>query len=320
MTYYALCTAICLAALLICYAMSAVIASTAEWIIVRAGRRWPVETRARAVFTCRVAPAIIAVSVTLGLVLPSFVRWEPAGTSESISLRLAWLSAMTLLLAAVAGWRLARAVAASYVQTQRWRLHSKRLPDFAGVPVYELPNAGALVTTTGLLAGQIFVSSNVIASLTPAELDAALSHERAHVASSDNLRQLLLRVLRLPCASGDRVWTAGAEVRADLRALYNRTPAVELASALIKVARLRNSLPVDARAAVSCLIPAGQEGALADRVRRLTDLVSGGVPQPARSRAPRFRWLCFLAAAIAVAIVAQPSILQFTHELIERLV
>jgi Zn-dependent protease with chaperone function len=257
--------------------------------------------------------------VTFALVLPAFLRWEPLRTGESVGSRLMWLSGAALLLFSVAFWRVARAIYAGYAVARRWQRESARLDNFTGVPVYELPNAGGLVATTGIFASRIFVSSNVTASLSAAELDAALAHERAHIRSADNLKQLLLRALRLPIAAGDRVWSVGTEISADLHALQSGTPAMELASALVKVARLRNTIRIDACAAASCLIPAGQEKALGERVRRLTKLVSDDA-QPAPPASRRWTWAYAVAALAAIAMATHPAVLHLTHELIEKLV
>ena len=318
MNYYALCVTICLASLLLAFAASAAICAAAESLLVRSSRRWPVERLARAVFACRVAPAVVAFVLTFGLVLPSFLRFEPVRSAESVSMRLLWLSATTLLLAAIAAFRAMGAMFAGYALSRRWKRQARHIAEFSGIPVYELPHAGGLVTTTGIVGKEIFVSSIVTASLTPAELEAALAHEYAHIRSSDNLKRRLLRALRLPCASGDRAWTSGVEVSADLLALQSGVPAVELASALVKVARLGATVRINAFAAASCLIPAGQESALAERVRRLTAMVSSDQPHRPQAGSAR-RWWIFAAAA-ALAFATQPAVLQLTHELIEKLV
>ena len=318
MTFYALCVTACLASLLISFAASAVLCTAAEWVVSRT-RRWPAETRARAVFVCRLAPLGLSLSMTFFVVLPSFLQWEPAGTTETVGWRLAGFSALTL---ALASWFLARFLRAA-IEGKRladtWTRHATRLREQSGVPVYELPDAGSLVATVGIVKPRVFVSSGVIASLTAPELDAALAHEYAHVRSADNLKQLLVRSLRLPLSSGDGTWVAGREIEADLHALRSGASAVELASALVKVARLRSVARFDPIAA-TCLIPTGHESALADRLRRLRDLVT--LDQRISPR--RASTLAIPAASAAtlalIAIVTQPAILRFTHDLIERLV
>jgi hypothetical protein len=316
-TYYALCVTICLAALLIGFAASAIVCSTAEWIVVRFLRGWAAETRARVIFACRVAPVVLSLGATLLVVLPSFLQWEPLLTTETVGLRLAWLSAMTLGLAGVFCARALRVAISGRHLASAWMERATLLNDFADV--YELPDAGALVATVGIVKPRIFVSADVVASLTAQELEAALAHERAHIGSADNFKQLVLRALRLPCSAGDRSWTAGTEIDADLRALQSGASAVELASALVKVARLKTVVQFDACAA-TCLIPAGHETALADRLRRLKDLLCAAPPVP-RRRGWRIAVPGFIACAVAViALVTQPAILRLTHELIERLV
>jgi beta-lactamase regulating signal transducer with metallopeptidase domain len=317
-TYYALCVTICLASLLVSFAVSASLGAAAEWIATRA-RRWSAETRARAVFACRVAPVVVSFAFTFVVVLPSFLQWEPLATSETVGWRLAGLSILTLVLIAWFVARVARVAIAGKRLAEAWTQQAGRLREYGGVPVYELPNAGSLVATIGIVKPRILVSSDVVAALTSLELEAALAHECAHVRSADNLKQLLVRSLRLPFSSGDGAWVAGREIEADLHALRSGASALELASALVKVARLRRVQRFDPCAA-TCLIPAGHETALADRLRRLRDLVTVE-QQVAPQRVSVLAAPSAFAVALAlIAFVTQPTILRFTHEVIERVV
>ena len=318
MTYYALAVTTCLAALLISFAAAAAACALIEWLVSRWHRLSP-ETRSRAVFICRVAPLVLSLGTTFFVVLPSFLQWEPQSTTETIGWRLAWLSGLTLALLTFLCVRILRVVIAGNRLAKLWMRDASRIGGANGVPVYQLPGAGSLVATVGIATAKIFVSSDVVESLSPAELDAALAHERAHVRSGDNLKQLLVRALRLPWASGDRVWTSGTEIEADLNAFRAGASPVELASALVKVARLRSVVRLDPRLA-TCLIPAGHETALADRVRRLNDLLDAEPVPP-----PRRHWRVAVPCSIAVALtvtaaVTQPTVLRLTHQLIERLV
>jgi len=314
MTYYALCITICLAALMITFAPLAVVCWIAEWAVASA-KSWSAETRSRAVLLCRAVPMALSLGLVFLVVLPSFLRWEPATTGETIGWRLLSLSAAALMSIVFLGARVWRVAASTRKVKAAWTHDASPLPGLDDV--YQLADRGALVATVGIVKPRIFVSSDVVAALTASELDAALAHERAHVRSRDNLQQAVLSALRLPFSAGDRAWTAGSEIAADLRAIRSGAAALDLASALVKVARLKSTTRWEACAA-TCLIPQGQESALADRVQRLKELVASE-----SAPAPRHGIGLAIPCAVAVALlvlVTQPAVLQIAHELIERLV
>lgn len=314
MTYYALCLTICLSALMITFAALALVCWIAERMLAHA-RSCRAEARSRAILVCRVVPVALSLAAVCLVVLPSYLRWEPAATRETVGWQLLWLSAMALLSIGIAGGRVWRAASSTRNVQRTWAQQATRLHDLAGV--YQLPGAGGLVATVGIVRPRIFVSADVVAALTEEELRAALAHERAHIQSCDNLKQALLHALRLPFSAGDGAWTAGTEIEADSRALWAGASAVDLSSALVKVARLKRVVRCDSCVA-TCLIPPGQESALADRVRRLNDVLTSGSTPPLRRR---FRLAMPCAVAIALlAMASQPAILRLTHELIERLV
>ena len=76
-----------------------------------------------------------------------------------------------------------------------WRRHSKRLRlENIDVPVYCLDGAapGSVLAVLGFFRPKIFVARQIVDTLTRAELMAAVEHERAHVTSFDNMKQLAL--------------------------------------------------------------------------------------------------------------------------------
>jgi beta-lactamase regulating signal transducer with metallopeptidase domain len=101
------------------------------------------------------------------------------------------------------------------------------------------------VSLAGILRPRILVGSAAAAALTPAELDAAISHEVAHQRSRDNLKRFLIYcapdVLGWSGAARrlEEAWQAESECQADARAVRgDERRALVLASALVKVARL----------------------------------------------------------------------------------
>src|SRR6478752_4857384 len=154
---------------------------------------------ANILFGIRLLPLAIACVLTLGLALPAFLVFEPHSTKEGIGLQLAALAGLGGLVAArimARGWRILR----DTMRTQRaWLEHSQRMKiEGIDLPVFRLESGSALLAVAGIFRPRIFVSSEIIKSLTVPELRAALAHEIAHVSSLDNLKQFLLKITRPP--------------------------------------------------------------------------------------------------------------------------
>jgi Zn-dependent protease with chaperone function len=102
--------------------------------------------------------------------------------------------------------------------------------------------AAAPAFTAGFLRPQVFVSEELLRTLTPAELDAAFQHELEHLRRRDPLRLASLRFLEralfwLPLARALADAAAEAiEFRADDAA--RRIGQLDLAAAIVKAARL----------------------------------------------------------------------------------
>jgi hypothetical protein len=127
---------------------------------------------------------------------------------------------------------------------------------------------------------RILIGPAVADQLTPAELDVAMAHEQAHRLAYDNLKRFLMACAP-DCFGGSRVaraledrWRASAESLADARAVNgDERRAVNLASALVKVARIGLTAPAGAASLVWSTL--NDPPLLEIRVRRL---VSGTAP------------------------------------------
>src|SRR5882672_11362949 len=74
--------------------------------------------------------------------------------------------------------------------------------------------------------------------LSDREVRAAVSHEKAHSLSRDNLKKAILNSLRFPgMANLEEAWQESSELAADDGAVSSRDEALNLAAALIKLAR-----------------------------------------------------------------------------------
>jgi Zn-dependent protease with chaperone function len=119
----------------------------------------------------------------------------------------------------------------------------------------------------GLRQPIILISPEAYAVLSMPELRCAIAHELAHARAGDNLKKLVLHLCAFPGMGAlERAWLEAAEFSADAAAVKSEADAVELASALVKVSRLRGrAIP----AIASGFCPSGPTQLLASRVERL---------------------------------------------------
>ena len=182
-----------------------------------------------------------------------------------------------------------------------------------------LPAADALevdgfngLSVAGILFTKILVGAAARRTLTDAELDVALAHEHAHQRAWDNLKRFAVFCAPdfLGLSEGGRrleqSWNAAVECLADARAVAgDATRAVNLASALVKVARLVEESPNHSESVVWSSLY--QQCLLEMRVRRL---VSGAVT-PGPVRLP----IVSLATASAVTTLAALWIAAVPHDI-----
>ena len=164
----------------------------------------------------------------------------------------------------------------------------------------------------GLFTSRLFVARSVLEACSSEELDAVLAHEGAHARQYDNLRRLALAgtpdLLSL-WPSGrrlDAAWMRAAELAADEMAARDRGRGVDLAAALVKVARLATTAtdPLPASA-----LYRGEP--ITERVHRLLD-----PPAPTGSR----QWPLWLrVAGFAVLLALSAATLPLVHAAGEQL-
>lgn len=283
------------------------------WLEGRDGRS--ARRRERALFALCVLPAAAALVAVAAFFVPAYVRHEPPGAGEALGvlgLSLAATAALVVASALRRGFR-------SWRETRRleraWAATAQPAPlDAGGLPVFAIEHPFPVASVLGTRGPRLYLARQVLSALSDAELAAVLAHERAHVASRDNLRHWLVAaspdvLAWLPGRTRlERAWLAASEEAAD-EAVARRGPdaALDLAEALLKVARLvpagwRTTLPAFA-------LHSGDD--LTRRIRRLL----AGTPAPAE---PRPRVTALLAAALVLPAYA-PA-LRVVHELTERLV
>jgi Zn-dependent protease with chaperone function len=197
------------------------------------------ERSANLLFALRIMPLVVSASVTLGIVVPSFLLLEPRSTDESLGGILVTLGLCCLSLFLVG---LSRAVIAQVKTSQAlaaWLTGASQIEMSTPVPVFRTCRDLPAVAVSGVWKPRILVSDTAISLLTPAELRTALRHETAHVRYLDNLRKLLFRFSTFPgMARLEAAWSEAAEMAADDAAVSSFTDALDLAAALIKLSRL----------------------------------------------------------------------------------
>lgn len=325
--FYALCAAICLAVLFIVMSVTLLLSSGGGWFLRRFGRALPPALLSNAVLGLRLLPVLAALLFILAVALPAFVELEPRSTDEGLGLKLflfAGLGAVVLSRFALEWYRLHRRT--SRLRRQLLRGAEPLSLSSSPAPVYAVEESRGLVAVVGTLRPRVFVARGVLAALTPAELKAVLAHEIGHVRAFDNLKQFLLKITRPPAwlrglASLDGLWTHASEMAADEAALSGGAEVEDLASALIKVSRLGQSLrPADV--AACHLVPDAGCSALGERVLHLQELLNGNSSRNGGTTHRRFKvWGWSAAAALVFAYMAAlPVILPAVHEAIEWLV
>jgi Peptidase family M48 len=326
--------------LLICLTLTALLTVNALMSFVAGGvwrlfepalRQISAGLRAEILFTLRIGAPAIAIVAMAAAVVPSFITHEPYGTDETVSLKLGSLALISATGVALALSRALRSWLATRSLLRKW-LNNATPIQLEGVstPTFRLPHAFPIIAVIGTLRPRLFIAERVLESLTPDELAAAIAHECGHLAAQDNLKRSLLRACRdalmlVPCGrSLDHAWAEAAEEAADEHAARKSAlTAINLASALVKIAKM---VPVKGHAAmpVGVFFVGIEEGrGVKGRVRRLLDLASGEyranwVSSSAAKSVPAAA-LCSL-ISIGVAVASSSHVLSHTHGLIEHVV
>jgi hypothetical protein len=322
--FYRLCIALCLAVMVVVCG-AAVLLSVP---VIRLGRALlrgacP-RTQATFWFLFRLAPFALAMMVSLGLALPSFLEFEPHSTGEIMKWPLLALAAIgAAALAAIIG-RMLSLMSATWALERRWIMRSQKLRcEEIPFPVYLVSDARSLLAVTGIFRPQVFVSRDVEQALTSEELSAAFQHELAHVRRLDNFKQLLLKSTQMPLRAfrgADTEWTTASEIAADEFAVGHGVSPLELSSALVKVGRLSEGMPAPLKLAASHLVPCGCGSATGMRAAHLQKLLENG-PSPATADATGSMGTTLAVVSFVLVYFASvATLLPGVHEALEFLV
>lgn len=204
------------------------------------------ERRASAVLAARFAPLAAATFLSAFVVLPSWWRFEPKDSGEQASPLLILLAVVALLPLLQGAGRAALILLRTRHRLLFWRGRGRaRAMDGSPYEVVEVQSPDLSLCVGGYFRPTIFASNEVVDSLEPAELSAALAHEVSHAQAHDPLRLLWMRSCPdfLHLFGLDEAWrhafSSASEFAADAEASAGDPGvALELASALLKVARL----------------------------------------------------------------------------------
>jgi Zn-dependent protease with chaperone function len=198
------------------------------------------------------------------------------------------------------------------------------------IDAYQIHHAFPLIAIVGFLRPRLFIASQVLELLTPEEITAAVAHENGHLAARDNLKRGLLRACRdalLIIPSGrslDKAWSEASEEAADENAASKGNGvALDLASALVKIARI---IPPGARPTMPAgvfLLGDEETKGIKSRVRRLIALATSeyhaGRSHPLLAKLVFWGPTSFLFVALLVA-ASNPYLLSRVHYLVEHAV
>ncbi len=266
---------------------------------------------ARGLFTLRVIPFAISAAVSLFLTLPSFLLLERHSLDEDLGTFVLGGCAVLIL-----GTGIYRVLAA---EARTRRVVSAYMESAIGVEAHTVTPAIILAQSitplmlVGVRAPRILISASACKVLNDGELQAAVRHETAHSRSRDNLKKAILNCLPFPgMARLEEAWREASEIAADDGAVSSHDEALDLAAALIKLARHFpcQAVPDLATGLMSAV------GSVTNRVERLMAWKEASAASP-------HRWRYIVAGALiacfALAAKLGPTLV-LVHSLTERLV
>ena len=295
-------------------------------------RRCSARTRAEILFVMRIGPPVVAMVAIAAFMIPSYLKYEPHASGESVSWKLGLLATLSAIGVGLAVWRGMRTWFATRLLLKNWLASSARVDlETVNIPTYILEHSFPIVAVVGAIRPQLFIANHVLESLTAEELAAAVAHECGHLAARDNFKRSVMRVSRaalllIPCGrSLDRAWSEASESAADeYAAQQSSLVALNLASALVRIARMiptghRQVIPV----AVSAFLGNEDSPGVKVRVRRLVELAAAD-PRLLVSNASIVRfvpWFVLTLIVVAgVTLESRPQVLAAVHHLVERVV
>jgi hypothetical protein len=309
MTYLLRGALLCLGAFFLIYVTLSIAVAGAWQFLRNRAATWD----ASSLYGLRALPLTAAALLVIFLVIPSFLGLEPYQAEETVGrlgLGLAFGGIIVVGFGAISAllalWK-ARRFLASCPQTRTRQL------DHSGASVVEIATANPMLLVAGIYRPKLLISEQAVRLLHPCEMQAAIRHELAHVSSHDNFKKLAFQVSRFPFLSGlEQSWMQAAELAADDAAVTDESSAVDLASALLKVASRTCAREMPELA--TSLLP-NTEQALRTRIERLITWQHRPASAPRRQL-----WALFILTALGTLAVSYGPLLRQVHELSELLI
>lgn len=327
--YYLLGTALFFALALALNILVSLGASSFWRILDAPTRKWSGQRRARMIFALRVFPAGAAIIFIFAFLLPAYLLFEPPAPNETVTAKMAVPALISIIGIAVALYRIFGTFWRTRRLTKNWLTNSEPiLIENLSLPVYRVRHPFPVIAVVGVFRPQMFIAAQVFDSLDADELVAAVAHECGHLATHDNFKRTLLRICRdllvFPIGKAlDRAWSENAESAADeFAARTNQAAAVNLAAALVKIARLVPVGMIPAMPTGAFLVEA-RSGDITWRVQRLIKLTETS-DNSWKYSAASFRLICRFFMSITVLLLimmaTNHSFLRAVHDLLETVV
>jgi Zn-dependent protease with chaperone function len=292
---------------------------------------WSGRRRSRFLFLLSVLPFVFSGLIIGGLQVPAQLLYEPHEPTEYVTLKIFALGLVGLL---GIGYAVMRQLA-SWWMTRRFRLQAIRIsePLDASVlptplPVFRIRHALPLCCIFGFRRPELFLADQLFRALNVSELRGALAHEEAHARQGDNLKYLCLSVLKnffffLPTyrhlVEG---WRDANEFACDEEASERTSEPLELAGALVKIAKLAppgHSSPSTLLSGLG-LTDFSSSARLEQRIKRLLSLADGIVGAEVPWRPSIIPWLTCVGSFAALAIfLVRHNLLYWFHQGVEVL-
>jgi beta-lactamase regulating signal transducer with metallopeptidase domain len=289
----------------------------------RMAERLKPSSAAHLLFAVRMLPVTLTWLAVLAFCIPSYLWLEPEATGEKVGLVCFLTGVMGVTIWALAIVRVVHAVRGTARYLHRCERHGQQISvPGETTPALLLKDKSPVLAVAGVVHPRLLISRRVMRGLTPDQIDAALSHERAHRSSGDNLKRFLMLLAPdvLPFMRGfealERQWARAIEWAADTQASAGDSRrALSLADALVKVARMGNKTQLSY---LSNSLMADDHD-LSERVDRL--LRPQPLPdKPAKELVPLVSAAAALMAASLMIVILWPGSLSMVHSALEQLV
>src|SRR5215216_6012667 len=121
-------------------------------------RKCSARTRAEILFVMRIGPPVLAIVAIAAFMIPSYLRYEPHTTDESVSWKLGTLATLSAIGVGLAIWRGIRSWLATRSLLKDWLAASSRIElEAIHVPTYVLDHSFPIIAVVGALSPRLFI-------------------------------------------------------------------------------------------------------------------------------------------------------------------